>query len=84
MDFESLRFVPWGHIDPFYAAVAQAVEEAVLNALVANEAMIGRDGHRVPALPRERLLTLLGAGSVTRSSGQDRPGGPARSPRPGC
>jgi D-aminopeptidase len=49
--YETLRFVPWGRIDPFYAAAVQAVEESVLNALVANEDMTGRNGRRVPALP---------------------------------
>ena len=33
-------------MNPFFAAVVQAVEEAVANALVANEEMTGRDGHR--------------------------------------
>ena len=40
-------------MNPFFTAVVQAVEEAVANALVANEEMTGRDGHRVPALPRD-------------------------------
>jgi L-aminopeptidase/D-esterase-like protein len=57
--YETIRFIPWGHLDPFYEAVVQGVEEAVLNALVANEPMTGRDGHRMPALPRERLMKLL-------------------------
>jgi len=55
----ALRFVPWGAIDPFFAAVVQATEEAVLNALVANEEMVGYRGHRTPALPRERVVELL-------------------------
>ena len=50
-----LEFIPWDAIDPFYAAVVQATEEAVANALIANEDMTGRDGHRSPALPRRRL-----------------------------
>ncbi len=63
--FETLRFVPWGSIDPFYEAVVQAVEEAVVNALVANQAlpgaaMIGRDGNRSPALPIALVLAELG------------------------
>jgi D-aminopeptidase len=37
----------------------QATEEAVINALVANEDMTGRDGHRTPALPRVRVTQLL-------------------------
>ncbi|MGV9297730.1 DmpA family aminopeptidase [Amycolatopsis sp. NPDC003676] len=52
--YESMRFIPWGAIDPFFEAVVQAVEEAVLNALVANEEMVGHRGHRVPALPLAR------------------------------
>ncbi len=60
-DYESLRFVPWGWMDPFYEAVVHSVEEAVLNALVVNADMVGRDGHRSPALPHDRLVTLLGA-----------------------
>ena len=59
--YDTLRFVPWNHIDPFYEAVVQAVEEAVLNALVAAEEMIGRDGHRSPALPLDRLRDILTA-----------------------
>jgi D-aminopeptidase len=56
-----LSFVPWGSLDPFYEAVVQATEEAVVNALVANEEMTGRDGHRTPALPRDRVAGLLSA-----------------------
>jgi D-aminopeptidase len=59
--YDQLRFVPWGFIDPFYAAVVQATEEAVANALVANEDMTGRDGHRSPALPRDRVAALFRA-----------------------
>ena len=59
--FDSLTFIPWGKINPFYAAVVQATEEAVANALIANEDMTGRDGHRSPALPRHRLAEILAA-----------------------
>jgi L-aminopeptidase/D-esterase-like protein len=63
---QQLAFVPWGHLDPFYEAVVQATEEAVVNALVANEEMTGRDGHRTPALPRARVTELLArAGRIT-------------------
>ena len=56
---QRLDFIPWGHLDPFYEAVVQATEEAVINALVANEEMTGRDGHRTPALPRDRVVELV-------------------------
>ena len=59
--YEQLRFIPWPYIDPFYEAAVQAVEEAVVNALVANKTMIGRDGHRSPALPHDRLMAALAA-----------------------
>jgi len=55
----TLEFVPWGSVDPLYEAVVQAVEEAVLNALVAGEEMAGRDGRRVPGLPRDRVAELF-------------------------
>ena len=54
-----LSFVPWGKIDRFFTAVVQATEEAVINALVANEEMTGRAGHRVPALPRDRVARFV-------------------------
>ena len=55
----SLEMVPWGYMDPFYAAVVQCVEEAVLNALVSNETMTGRSGHLSPALPIDQVLERL-------------------------
>ncbi len=50
-----IEFVPWGHINALYAAVVHATEEAVLNALVANAEMTGRDGNRSPALPHDAV-----------------------------
>jgi D-aminopeptidase len=57
--YDTLTFIPWGYIDPFFEAVVQATEEAVANALIANEDMTGRNGHRSPALPRHRLADIL-------------------------
>ncbi|GAA3108864.1 P1 family peptidase [Streptosporangium carneum] len=57
--YEQLRFVPWSRLDDFFEAVVHAVEEAVLNALLAAETMIGRDGRRSPGLPVSRLLDLV-------------------------
>jgi D-aminopeptidase len=54
-----LDFVPWGAMDPLYEGVVQAVEEAVLNVLVAGRTMVGRDSHRSPGFPVERLPELL-------------------------
>ncbi len=56
-----LEFLPWGGMDPLHAAVVQAVEEAVANVLAASRTMVGRDGHRSPGFPVERLPELLEA-----------------------
>jgi L-aminopeptidase/D-esterase-like protein len=69
--YDQLRFIPWGYLDPFCTAVVQATEEAVANALVANEDMTGRDGHRSPALPRDQVAAIFRA----RGSGGGRPDG---------
>jgi L-aminopeptidase/D-esterase-like protein len=54
-----IEFIPWGRIDSLFEAVVQCVEEAVLNALVAARTMFGRDNHRSPGFPIERLAWLL-------------------------
>ncbi|MFW6721672.1 P1 family peptidase [Streptomyces sp. MAR4 CNY-716] len=56
--YETLRFIPWGRVDPFHTAVVEAVEEAVLNVLTAAAPMTGRDGHHVPAFPLAALAGL--------------------------
>ncbi len=58
-DYDVLRFVPWGSLDPCYEAVVQATEEAVANALTAGQDMTGRDGHRSPGLPRDQVAALF-------------------------
>lgn len=55
----SLEFIPWGQMDVLYEAVVQCVEETVLNVLVAGKSMTGRDNHRSPGFPTERLAELL-------------------------
>jgi L-aminopeptidase/D-esterase-like protein len=46
-------------LDPLFEATVEAVEEAVINALVANQSMTGRDNHKVEALPHDRVRELL-------------------------
>ena len=58
-----LDFVPWTSMDPLFEAVVQATEEAVVNAMVANEEMTGKDGHRTPALPTDRLRNRFANGA---------------------
>jgi len=55
----SVETTPNDSMDPIFTAVVQATEEAIINALVDNQTMIGRDNHRVDALPHDRLRELL-------------------------
>src|SRR5438309_8915481 len=48
----SVETIPNDLMDPLFAGVVQATEEAVVNALVDNHSMTGRDDHHVEALPR--------------------------------
>jgi L-aminopeptidase/D-esterase-like protein len=51
--------VPNDRLDPIFDATVQATDEAIVNALVDNQSMTGRDGHHVEALPHERLREVL-------------------------
>ena len=55
----SVETIPNDLMDPLFAGVVQATEEAVVNALVDNHSMTGRDNHYVEALPRDRLRKLM-------------------------
>jgi D-aminopeptidase len=55
----SVETVPNDRLDSVFEAVVQATEEAVVNALVDNQSMTGRDDHRVEALPHDRVRELL-------------------------
>lgn len=53
------RMLPNEAIDPIFRGTVQAVEEAILNAMVSAETMTGINGNTVYALPREPVRTLL-------------------------
>jgi D-aminopeptidase len=53
-----LRMLPNGHLDLFFEGVADAVEESILNALVAAETMRGFRG-TLQALPLEEVRTIM-------------------------
>ncbi len=55
----SVETIPNDRLDGIFAGTVQAVEEAIVNALVANHSMTGRDGHQVDALPHDRLRAVL-------------------------
>jgi L-aminopeptidase/D-esterase-like protein len=54
-----LTMLPNDRINALFEATVQAVEEAIINALVAAETMVGRDDHQVVALPHDRLREVM-------------------------
>lgn len=46
-------------MDPLYKATAQAVEEAIVNAMVAADDMYGRNRNFVPAIDHEQIKSIL-------------------------
>jgi L-aminopeptidase/D-esterase-like protein len=54
-----LEMLPNERMNALFEATVQATEEAIVNALVAAETMTGRDGHKVLALPHDRLREVL-------------------------
>jgi D-aminopeptidase len=54
-----IRMLSDSEITPFYDAVIESTEEAILNALLAAETMTGRDGNTVHALEPKLLVEVL-------------------------
>ena len=54
-----LAMLPNDRMNPLFDAVVQATEEAILNAMYAAETMVGRDDHKVEALPVDRVREIL-------------------------
>ena len=48
-----------GRLIPIFDATVQAVEEAIINAMIAAEKMEGVKGNKVYALPHDLLLEML-------------------------
>jgi D-aminopeptidase len=51
--------IPHRHMDAFFSAAADAVEESILNALCAADQMTGLDGHTAYALPLDELRLVM-------------------------
>ena len=51
----TLTALPDDALSPIFTAVIQAVDEAILNALIANDTMRGVNDHCVPALPHAEI-----------------------------
>ena len=62
-DLARAAFIPDASLNPFFAAVIESVDEAVINALVANETMTGANDLTIHALPHAEVRRLLSAAS---------------------
>jgi L-aminopeptidase/D-esterase-like protein len=58
-DFVKVEQLPNDLIDPLFDATVQAVEEAIINAMVAAETMEGINGNKVYKLPQQAMLRIL-------------------------
>lgn len=54
-----IEILPNDAMSPLFLATAQATEEAIVNALIAAETMVGVNGNTVYALPHDRLIDIL-------------------------
>ncbi|MCI0344318.1 MAG: P1 family peptidase, partial [Chloroflexi bacterium] len=57
--FETVRSMIDDALDPLFEATIEATEEAIANALIAAETMVGRDGIVAYGLPQDRLLEIM-------------------------
>jgi D-aminopeptidase len=55
----SIRMVSGAKLGPLFEATVEAMEEAIVNALVAAETMTGRDGNTAHRLPHDRLVEVM-------------------------
>ena len=54
-----VEMIPNSAITPLFWGVIESTEEAILNALVAANTMVGRDGITAHALPHDRLIQIM-------------------------
>jgi D-aminopeptidase len=58
-DFTKVDELPNDMINPLFNATVQAVEEAIINVMVAAETMEGINGNKAYALPQKKVMELL-------------------------
>jgi L-aminopeptidase/D-esterase-like protein len=61
-------FRPNENLDPLFEATVQATEEAIVNAMVAADTMIGADGRTAVGLSHERLRAAMDRAAAARLS----------------
>lgn len=55
----TMACLPNASLDALFMATVEATEEAVIDSMLCNQTMVGRDGRRSIALPHEALLDLM-------------------------
>lgn len=58
-ELRRMEAVGTSDIDPLFEATIEATEEAIIDSMIANETMVGRDGNRSIALPHDRLIDVM-------------------------
>ena len=58
-DFTKVAELPNDMINPLFEATVQATEEAIINAMVAAETMVGINGNKAYALPHKLVIGVL-------------------------
>ena len=58
-DVAQVSMLSNSRISALFSATVEATEEAIVNALVAGETMVGVDGHRVESLSHDRLRQMM-------------------------
>ena len=56
---QQVKMLPNEQLSPFFESTAFAVEESIVNALIAAETMEGINGNTVYALPHKELIRIL-------------------------
>ena len=54
-----VQMLPNDQMNPIFLATVQATEEAIVNAMIGAETMVGVDGHKVIAIPHQQLRDVL-------------------------
>jgi L-aminopeptidase/D-esterase-like protein len=58
-ELRRMQALATGDIDPLFIATIEATEEAIIDSMIANETMVGRDGNKSVALPHDQLIDVM-------------------------
>jgi L-aminopeptidase/D-esterase-like protein len=58
-NFTTINQLPNDQINPLFDATVQAVEEAIINAMIAAETTEGINGNKAYAIPHQKVIEIL-------------------------